>query len=207
MEGDIVANLQQNDVTHLVEEIFSYLDYSDIKSATQVSRNWRHLLLTNSRVWKNLWDRNIAHLPTWNLLYKRAVYLRTIPSEWNPQEACKVVGDVHQKVLRNLQNGRCTEKVLDTVSEPFVFKVGSTKVVRARKYVNKIHVQNKWDLKEEATSFAIGPQFHILKLEINEPYVIAIGTNDVAIVWDLEKEKKIYELFPPPDQFPWTWNI
>ena len=50
MEGDIVANFQQNDVTHLVEEIFSYLDYSDIKSVTQVSRNWSHLLLTNSRL-------------------------------------------------------------------------------------------------------------------------------------------------------------
>ena len=143
MEGDIVAKLNQNGVTHLVEEIFSYLDYSDIKSATQESRNWRHLLLTNSRVWKNLWDRNIAHLPTWNLLYKRAVCLQTIP-EWTPQEACKVVGDAYQQVLRNLQNGRCTENVLDTVSKPFLFKVGSTKVGRARNYVNKIHVQNKF---------------------------------------------------------------
>ena len=109
--------------------------------------------------------------------------------------------------MRNLQNGRCTEKVLDTVSEPFVFKVGSTKVGRARNYVNKIHVQNKWDLKEEATSFAIGPELHILKLEINEPYVIAVGTNDVAIVWNLEKEKKIFEFFPPPDRCAWIWNI
>ena len=144
MEGDIGAKLHQNGVTHLVEEIFSYLDYSDIKSATQVSRNWRHLLLTNSRLWKNLWDRNITHLPTWNLLYKRAVCLQTIP-EWNPQEACKVVGDAYQQVLRNLQNGRCTEKV-DTESNSYVFKVGSTKVVTAT--ANQIQVQNRWNFKK-----------------------------------------------------------
>ena len=197
MEGDIVAKLNQNGVTHLVEEIFSYLDYSDIKSATQVSRNWRHLLLTNSRLWKNLWDRNITHLPTWNLLYKRAVCLQTIP-EWNPQEACKVVGDAYQQVLRNLQNGRCTEKV-DTESKSYVFKVGSTKVVTAN--ANQIQVQNRWNLKEEASSFDItnGSQ-RICQLEINEPYLIMVTyrgysftENCSVIVFDLEKEKKIHE--------------
>ena len=79
--------------------------------------------------------------------------------------------------------------------------------MRARKHVYKIYIQKKWDLKEEATSFAIGPQFHILILQINEPYVVALGSNYVVIVWNLQKEKKIYEFFPPPDRCAWIWNM
>ena len=96
--------------------------------------------------------------------------------------------------------------LLDTVRETLLFKVGSTIVMRARKHVYKIYIQNKWDLKEEATSFAIGPQFHILILQINEPYVVALGSNYVVIVWNLQKEKKIYEFFPPPDRCAWICN-
>ena len=120
--------------------------------------------------------------------------LQTI-SEWNPQKACKVIGDVHQKVLRNLQIGRCTEKVLDTVSEPFLYIVGSTKVVTAN--ANQIQVQNRWNLKEEASSFDITrPPHQIAKLEINEPYLIAVISNNAVIVWDLEKKRKIFKFLP-----------
>ena len=197
MEDDIVTMLHQNGVAHLVEEIFNYLDYSDIKSATQVSRNWRHHLLTNSRVWKSLWDRNIAHLPIWNSLYKRALYLQTIP-EGNPQEACKAVGNNYQKVLRNVQQGRYTEQV-DTFSKSFMCEIGSNKVVTAGKYSNQIHVQNRWRENEEARSFDIThPTYEIRQLEINEPYLIAVAYRDFTgnfsvSVFDLEKEKKIHE--------------
>ena len=203
MEDDIVTMLHQKGVTHLVDEIFSYLNYGDIKSATQVSRNWRHHLLTNSRVWKNLWDRNIAHLPTWNSLYKRAVCLQTIP-EWNPQEACKVIGDAYQKVLHNVQQGKYTEKV-DNESKSFLCEIGSTKVVTAGN-LNQIHVQNRWRLNEEATSFHITHRPHdILQLEINEPYLSAVIyrkeeqrlSSRSVIVFDLEKEKKIHEFIIP----------
>ena len=64
----ITTMLHQNDVTRIVDEIFSFLNYSVIKCATRVCKNLRHHLLTNSRVWKILWGRNVAHLPNWNQL-------------------------------------------------------------------------------------------------------------------------------------------
>ena len=42
--------LHQNDVTRIVDEISSFLNYSVIKCATRVCKNLRHHLLTNSRV-------------------------------------------------------------------------------------------------------------------------------------------------------------
>ena len=197
MEDDIITLLHQNGVTHFVEEIFSYLDYGDTKSAVQVSRNWRHIL-ANSRVWKNLWDRNIANLPAWNSLYKRAVFLQTFP-EWNHQEACRVVGDADQKLQRNVKQGRYTEKV-DNESKSFLCEISSTKVVTAGNS-NQIHVQNRWRLNEEATSFDIAVGSHrIYQLEINEPYLVSAAyesypfpDNCSVVVFDLEKAEKIHE--------------
>ena len=195
MEDDIITLLHQNGVAHVVEEIFSYLDYSDIKSATQVSRSWRYHVSSHRQVWKNLWDRNIANLPAWNSLYKRAICLQTIP-EWNHQEACRVVGDDYQKLLRNLQQGRCTETV-DTTGKSLIFEVGSTKVVRAG-YSNEIHVQNRWNLNEEAKSFDVtgSAAVAIQQFELNEPYLIAVEftyppSSSSVIVFDLEKGKRI----------------
>ena len=198
MEDDIVNMLHRKGVTHLIEEIFSYLDYGDIKSATQVSRNWRDLLLTNSRVWKSLWDRNIAHLPTWNLLYERAVCLQTIP-EWNPQEACKVVGDSYEKVLLNVQEGIYTEKV-DTNIFSNLVEVGSKKVVTSGTCLDEINIQNRWRFNEKKTLLIKAKR--ILQMEIHEPYLFVVAYMDImpqmnysVNVFDLDKNNLMVHEF------------
>ena len=201
MEDDIITLLHQNGVAHVVEEIFSYLDYSDIKSASQVSRSWRNVL-TNSRVWKILWSRNIAHLPAWNLLYKRAICQKSWNPEWSPLQACRFVGDAYEKVLRNLQQGKFTEKV-DPDNKSDLFQIGSTQVVRAgySDYGdNRIFVQNRWNLNEEESIFLITQwPCQIEQLEISEPYLIAVTITSVysVLIWDLETKKKIQEFVQP----------
>ena len=64
-------------------------------------------------------------------------------SNHSRMESCKVVGDSYEKVLRNVQHGRYTEKV-DTKSYSDLFEVGSAKVVTSCQYFNKIHIQNRW---------------------------------------------------------------
>ncbi len=104
MGNDIVTNLYQNGVLDSIENIFSYLDYSDTKNATQVSRNWHDILMDSEvNVWKGLWQRNIAHLQIWKSLYNRAVcrgdYCPQTDPAWSYKEACLLIGDSHQNLF------------------------------------------------------------------------------------------------------------
>ena len=138
------------------------------------------------------------------MLYKRALCRRSRLPKWSPQEACRVVGDAYQKLQRNVQQGRFTEKV-DSESKSFLFEIGSTKVVTAGNS-NQIHLQNRWRLNKRPTSFNIAHRsYRIEQLEINEPYLIVVASrkyypfpsNLSVIVFDLEKEKRIHKLTIP----------
>ena len=139
------------------------------------------------------------------MLYKRALCRRSRLPKWSPQEACRVVGDAYQKLQRNVQQGRFTEKV-DSESKSFLFEIGSTKVVTAGNS-NQIHVQNRWRLNKRPTSFNIAHRsYRIEQLEINEPYLIVVASrryyypfpkNWSVIVFDFQKENKIHELTIP----------
>ena len=134
---DVVLKLYRNGLSDIVEEIFSYLDWREIKNATEVSSTWRDILMESEvEVWKSLWERSIGQVPAWNLLYKRAVCqglmcnLQTHPN-WNYKAACLVVGDVYQKLLPNWQQETYKEKREEIgVSESQCCEISSTKVCR-----------------------------------------------------------------------------
>ena len=59
---DVVLKLYQNGLSNIVEEIFSYLDWREIKNATEVSSTWRDILMESEvEVWKSREESRDVH--------------------------------------------------------------------------------------------------------------------------------------------------
>ncbi|XP_057366316.1 F-box/WD repeat-containing protein 11-like [Daphnia carinata] len=69
-DRDIIRRLNGNGVTHIVEHIFSYLDYKSLSNAESVSSEWCEIL-KNERIWKALIKRNIVVDPVWRTLFMK----------------------------------------------------------------------------------------------------------------------------------------
>lgn len=66
-ERDIIWRLNER-TTHVVEHIFSFLDYESIANAEKVSSQWQEIL-KNERIWKALIERNAAADPVWRSIF------------------------------------------------------------------------------------------------------------------------------------------
>ena len=197
---DVVLKLYRNGLSDIVEEIFSYLDWREIKNATEVSSTWRGILMESEvEVWKSLWERSIDQVPAWNLLYKRAVCqglmcnLQTHPN-WNYKAACLVVGDAYLKLLSNWQQETYKEKREEIgVSESQCCEISSTKVCTTVGVFDELRIQERWYLDDDnPKEFKItGRPVQILFLEISEPYLVAVTSDHSTCVWDLERNQKV----------------
>ncbi len=205
MESDIVKKLYQCGVPEIVEKIFSYLNYGDIKNAILASRIWDAILTKSEvNVWKCLWKRNIDQSLAWNLLYKRAVsqgsyHLQTDP-DWSFQEACHFIGEAHQKLLLNWQQGIYKENRQDIrgLASLHWCEISTDKVVRTvGDHCGIMRIQSRWRLDESPKEFDItGRGQHTPQFEISEPYLVAVTLNHCVCVWDLEKNQKVHEFYP-----------
>lgn len=53
---------------HCLENIFSFLNFDDFKRVERVSPEWKKIMMTNHRLWKNLLDQNVTLLDTDSLV-------------------------------------------------------------------------------------------------------------------------------------------
>lgn len=212
---DIVTKLYQWGLPYVVERVFSYLDYSDIKNAILVSNTWSNILNDSEvNVWKALWERNIDQVPAWSLLYKRAICQRSCKlrndPDWNFREACHFIGDAHQQLLFNWRHGICKEKweVTRGVDRGYC-GISSTKVVKSRlqgptqvtEITSKITIHDRWCLDENGVEIDTNPDnqhSHIIpRFEMNEQYLVVTTAQGSVSIWNLERNEKLHEFSPP----------
>lgn len=113
--------------------------------------------------------------------------------------ACQVVGDIHQRLVFNWQNGICTERrtiayECDTAIK--CCRIGKTKIVTTLD--GKIVILKRLcvDQTEKIGRFDITRRnIGITQLEIMEPYVVVVTSDNYVYVWDVEEEMNVYEFY------------
>ncbi|KAK4016862.1 uncharacterized protein LOC116925167 [Daphnia magna] len=103
-DRDIIRRLNGNGVTHIVEHIFSYLDYKSLSNAESVSSEWCEIL-KNERIWKALIKRNIVVDPVWRALFIKlkepveSTQLVEGDDVYMTRKVCQDIGKLHQQFV------------------------------------------------------------------------------------------------------------
>jgi hypothetical protein len=102
-ERDIIRRLSGNGVSHIVEHIFSYLDYKSLSNAENVSSEWCEIL-KNERIWKSLIKRNIVVDPVWRSMFckiKKCGDAELVVSDdaYMSRKIAKDIGKLHQQFV------------------------------------------------------------------------------------------------------------
>lgn len=103
-DRDIIRRLNGNGVTHIVEHIFSYLDYKSLSNAESVSSEWCEIL-KNERIWKALIKRNIVVDPIWRTMFNKIKQPADVAHPvdggdvYMARKICKDIGKLHQQFV------------------------------------------------------------------------------------------------------------
>lgn len=101
-DRDIICRLDDS-TSHIVEHIFSYLDYDSLVNAEKVSPEWQEIL-RNERIWKILFKRNVHHDITWRKIFnvvRRSPGLSTTDNDdaLMSRRICKEVGYLRNQYI------------------------------------------------------------------------------------------------------------
>ncbi|XP_046438710.1 uncharacterized protein LOC124190179 [Daphnia pulex] len=102
-DRDIIRRLSSNGVSHIVEHIFSYLDYKSLSNAESVSSEWCEIL-KNERIWKALIKRNIVVDPVWRTMFSKIrkcgdAEVALCDDAYMSRKIAKDIGKLHQQFV------------------------------------------------------------------------------------------------------------
>lgn len=100
-DRDIIRRLDGS-TTHIVEQIFSYLDYDSLVNAEKVSPEWQEIL-KNERIWKMMFKRNVVHDAMWRTFFNQVKrtpgYSPTDDDGFMTRRVCKEVANLRQQYI------------------------------------------------------------------------------------------------------------
>ena len=103
---DIIRRLDSNGVSHIVEHIFSYLDFKSLSNAEKTSAEWCEIL-KNERIWISLINRNIVVCPVWRTMFGKIKHGDGDDEPTSRPDARKIAKDIgkfHQQFVDLMQS-------------------------------------------------------------------------------------------------------